>query len=78
MAILAPAAHMPAAQARPARHYPKKDHMAQEVKPQEPIRNSNAKGSYDGKELAPFEGRPGAMDAYRLPSLRLGSRVYPK
>lgn len=52
--------------------------MAQEVKPQEPIRNSNAKGYYDGKELAPFEGRPGAMDAYKLPSLRLGSRVYPK
>ena len=25
-------------------------------------------GDYDGKELRPFEGRPGAMDAFSLPS----------
>lgn len=25
-------------------------------------------GKYDGKELRPFQGRPGAMDAYKLPS----------
>lgn len=27
---------------------------------------------YDGKELRPFEGRPGAMDAYNLPSRGIG------
>ena len=33
---------------------------------------------YDGKELRPYEGRPGALDAYRLPS-RMGNRlVYPR
>jgi len=25
-------------------------------------------GTYDGRELKPFDGRPGAMDAYKLPS----------
>ena len=25
-------------------------------------------GHYDGRELRPFDGRPGAMDAYSLPS----------
>lgn len=25
-------------------------------------------GHYDGRELRPFDGRPGAMDAYALPS----------
>ena len=33
---------------------------------------------YEGKELHDYEGRPGAMDAYRLPSLINGQRVYPK
>lgn len=33
-------------------------------------------GCYDGAELRPFDGRPGAMDAYSLPSLRDGQR-YP-
>ena len=32
------------------------------------ITNAGSKGLYDGRELRPFEGRPGAMDAYRLPS----------
>ena len=27
---------------------------------------------YDGKELRAFEGRPGAMDAYKLPSRGIG------
>ena len=27
------------------------------------------KGTYDGKELLPYTGRPGAMDAFKLPSL---------
>lgn len=29
-------------------------------------------GRYDGAELRPFNGRPGAMDAYRLPSRGMG------
>lgn len=32
------------------------------------ITNAGSKGLYDGRELRPFDGRPGAMDAYRLPS----------
>ena len=32
------------------------------------ITNTGSKGLYDGRELRPFDGRPGAMDAYRLPS----------
>lgn len=32
------------------------------------ITNAGSKGLYDGRELRPFEGRPGAMDAYKLPS----------
>jgi hypothetical protein len=34
-----------------------------------------AKGLYDGRELQPFTGRPGAMDAFTLPSLVDGKRV---
>ena len=40
-----------------------------------PVRNSNSKGTYAGAELQPFSGRPGAMDAYALPSLVGGRRV---
>jgi hypothetical protein len=32
--------------------------------------------TYDGAELRAFEGRPGAMDAYGLPSLISGQRVW--
>jgi hypothetical protein len=32
-------------------------------------------GRYDGAELKPFQGRPGSMDAYALPSLDNGERV---
>jgi hypothetical protein len=32
-------------------------------------------GTYDGRELKPFEGRPGAMLAFSLPSLRDGVLV---
>lgn len=35
-------------------------------------------GKYDGKELLPFTGRPGAMDAYKLPSLMHYGPVYRK
>lgn len=33
-----------------------------------PRTNSVMTGTYNGTELKPFEGRPGAMDAYSLPS----------
>ena len=33
-------------------------------------------GRYDGKELLPYTGRTGAMDAYKLPSLMQGSHEY--
>lgn len=32
-------------------------------------------GTYEGRELQPFTGRPGAMDAFRLPTLENGRRV---
>ena len=31
-------------------------------------------GTYDGRELRPFDGRPGAMDAFKLPSLTPSGR----
>ena len=43
---------------------------------EEPVRNSNAKGTYSGAELQPFSGRPGAMDAYALPSRTSDKRIY--
>lgn len=33
---------------------------------------------YDGAELRSFEGRPGAMDAFKLPSRVLEQIVYPR
>ena len=36
------------------------------------------KGAYDGKELLPYTGRPGAMDAFKLPSLMHYGQVYRK
>ena len=30
---------------------------------------------YEGRELLPYDGRPGAMDAFTLPSLQHGRRV---
>lgn len=41
-----------------------------------PVRNSNAKGTYACAELQPFSGRPGAMDAYALPSRTFDKREY--
>jgi len=35
-------------------------------------------GTYDGKELLPYTGRPGAMDAFKLPSLMHYGHVYRK
>lgn len=33
-------------------------------------------GTYEGNELKPYEGRPNAMDAFKLPSLMGGQRVW--
>lgn len=41
------------------------------------IANSTTREIYDGAELRAHV-RPGALDAYRLPSLHGGRRVYPK
>ena len=35
-------------------------------------------GHYDAKELRPYTGRPGAMDAYKLPSKMGSSLVWRK
>ena len=35
-------------------------------------------GRYEGKELLPYAGRPGAMDAFKLPSLMHYGLVYRK
>lgn len=41
------------------------------------ISNSTTRGAYDGAELKAHV-RPGALDAFSLPSLQGGRRVYPK
>jgi hypothetical protein len=35
-------------------------------------------GKYEGKELLPYTCRPGAMDAFKLPSLMHFGHVYRK
>jgi len=35
-------------------------------------------GTYDGKELMPYASRPGAMDAFKLPSLMHFGPLYRK
>lgn len=40
-----------------------------------PVKAGTTFGTYDGAELKPFDGRPGAMDAFSLPSLVSGERV---
>lgn len=40
-----------------------------------PLRNSTSGAPYVPHELRPFEGRPGAMDAFSLPSLVNGKQV---
>lgn len=42
-----------------------------------PTPTANKRDYYDGAELKPFEGRVGAMDAYKLPSIRGGKAVEP-
>lgn len=41
-----------------------------------PVVNSTTRGVYTGAELTAFAARPGAMDAFALPSRRGGSRYY--
>ena len=41
-----------------------------------PVVNSNMRSTYNGAELAPYTGRPGAMDAFALPSRMGGVRFY--
>lgn len=61
------------------RHYKLAEHVAVQDKAPEPHSETpgatqapdsswSERGTYDGAELRPFEGRPGAMDAYALPS----------
>lgn len=45
-------------------------------KPKEEAPRRDIRELYDGKELKPFEGRAGAMDAFKLPSVR-GSKTVP-
>ena len=40
-----------------------------------PICNSTTTGTYLGAELQPCTHRPGAMDAYTLPSITMGRRI---
>ena len=42
----------------------------------ERIANSSVREAYQGHELRPYTGRPGAMDAHRLPSLINGQLTY--
>ena len=43
-----------------------------------PNRLDKLVGFYDYKEMAPFNGRVGAMDAFKLPSLIGANRFYRK
>jgi len=63
--------------------------MTEQVTPQvEPLQTTvagkrhhttgKAAGIYDGSELKPYEGRPNAMDAFELPSILNGQRVWRK
>jgi len=38
--------------------------------------NSMVKEFYTGRELQPFDGRPGAMDAFNLPSVMMDRRTW--
>ena len=42
----------------------------------QPICAATATGTYKGAELQPYQGRPGALDFLRLPSLMGSRRVY--
>ncbi len=40
-----------------------------------PINTDILAGNYDGKEMRPYEGRPGANDALKVPS-RIGNTLH--
>ena len=40
-----------------------------------PRTTTGGAGTYDGAELRPYTGRPGSMDAYKLPSLGANSAL---
>lgn len=42
------------------------------------IRHAVHNTTYGGAELRPFDGRPGAMDAYKLPSVVNGKEIEPR
>jgi hypothetical protein len=50
----------------------------QSIKPTPPTMIDKMKGTYDGKELLPYASRPGAMDAFKLPSLMHFGPLYRK
>jgi hypothetical protein len=55
-------------------------HRAKDMKPTKAtsrmLVNAGSRQAYDGAELRPYNGRPGAMDAYKLPSLQGDRRVH--
>lgn len=56
-----------------------KEHVAPCSNTIKPVLNSTVdhkKHTYQGPELRPYEGRPGAMDAFTLPSRMGGARYY--
>lgn len=50
--------------------------MTKKQKPTPPQLINKMDGKYDGAELRPYEGRPGAMDAFTKPSL-VGDKLMP-
>ena len=48
--------------------------MTKKQKPTPAPQINKMAGTYDGAELRPFTGRPGAMDAFDKPSLINGQR----
>ena len=64
---------VPAAAAIAAR---RKNERLQIASSQVPIRNSTSGENYLGEELRPYAARPGALDAFALPSLHSGRRTH--
>jgi len=57
-----------------ARRRAPKRHRAAAKPRARPINNMTTGGVYDGADLRPFDGRPGALDALEMPS-RMGKRL---
>ena len=54
----------------------RKDERLQIASRQAPISNGSMRGTYSGAELRTCDSRPGAMDAYGLPTLHGGKRTH--